>query len=471
MLAALALLALAGARPSPAIAQATAAATAGALQVTPPMLAIQQHELANGLKVLFYEDHSVPVLNLQIIYHVGSKNEPPGRSGFAHLFEHIMFKGSENVDSEEHKVYVESIGGAYNAGTDFDTTTYWETIPSNYLERFLWLEADRMRALNVNQENFVSERDVVKEEKQLRYDTPPFGRLLEYMLSNTYKVHPYKVPAIGKVEDLNAAKLEDVQAFHSRFYVPNNATMIISGDFNPAQAMQWIEKYFGPVPKGQPISRDIPQEPAQNGERRATVYDNHTPLPLAMITFHIPKAGDPDNYALEVAGNILSQGESSRIYRDMVYEKQMALAAGGQSLVLEDPGVFFFYAILQAGHTAEEGEKALLDQVQQLQAQPVSEEELEKAKNQIISGLVFGRETVQQKADAIGYAAVILGDLSMVNQQLPLYQKVTAADVQRVAQKYFRPDNRTVVYMLPEASRPAAGNAPGAESGKNEVKQ
>ena len=477
-----ALLAPAGLRPAAAqttTAQTTAvqttavqtaaqtAAAPDALRVTPPTLEVQQRELPNGLRVLLYEDHSVPVLNLQVIYHVGSKNERPGRSGFAHLFEHIMFKGSENVGPEEHKVYVESIGGVYNAGTNFDTTTYWETIPSNYLERFLWLEADRMRALDVSETNFVSERDVVKEEKQLRYETPPFGRLLQNMLGNTYHTHPYRLPAIGKVEDLNAATLADVRDFHSTFYVPNNATLILSGDFDPAQAMQWVEKYFGPISKGKPIVRDIAQEPEQKAETRAVVYDNNTPLPLVMITCHIPRAGDSDNYALEVASNILSQGESSRIYRDLVYEKQMAVAAGGETLVLEDPGVFFFYTILQGGHTAEEGEKALLDEVQRLQSEPVSAEELAKAKNQIVSSLVFGRETVQQKADAIGYAAVVLGDVSLVNQQLPLYQKVTAEDVQRVARKYFRPENRNVIYMLPEAMRPAQG----AQSGKSEVKQ
>jgi zinc protease len=278
------------------------------------------------------------------------------------------------------------------------------------------------------------------------------------MLSNTYKVHPYRLPTIGKVEDLNAATLEEVRAFHSTYYVPNNATMVIAGDFDPKQALQWVEKYFGAIPKGKPIPREFPKEPAQTAERRAVVYDNNSPLPLVMVTYKIPEAGHPDTYALEVATNILSAGQSSRLYRDLVYDKQAAVAAGGQALVLEEPGVFFFYAILQAGHTAEEGEKALLDHAQRLQTEPVSREELDKAKNQIVSGLVFSRQTVQQKADAIGYAAVVLGDVSMVNQQLPLYQKVTAEDVQRVARKYFTPENRAVIYMLPESSRPTATN-------------
>lgn len=439
----LALLAVAGPQPA-----------AAALKVEPPQLQVREHRLGNGLRILLHEDHSVPVVELQVIYHVGAKNERPGRHGFAHLFEHIMFKGSENVEPEEHKVFVESIGGRYNAGTDFDRTTYFQTIPSNYLERFLWLEADRMRSLDVSQENFASERDVVKEERQTRIDSPPFGRLLQTVLDKTFTTHPYRVLPIGKVEDLEAATLEDVREFHRTFYVPNNATVVIAGDFDSNQAIQWIEKHFGSIPKGGEISRNIPKEPAQTAERRAISYDPNVPLPAALLTYHVPEAGHPDLYALEVASEILSAGQSSRLYRELVYDKQIALAAGGQAIVLEDPGVFFFFAFMQGGHTAEEGEKALLAAVEKLQTQPVSAEELDKAKNQVVSGLVFGRQTVQDKANAIGYAATILDDVSLVNRQLPLYQKVTAADIQRVARTYFKPENRTVVYMLPESLRP-----------------
>ncbi len=431
-----------------------------ALKVTPPKLEVQSHKLANGLQVLMYEDHSVPVASVEVWYHVGSKDERKGRSGFAHLFEHIMFKGSANLGPEEHKNYISSIGGRYNATTDFDRTLYYQIFPSNYLERVLWMEADRMRSLDVSEENFKSERDVVKEERRLRIDNPPFGRLFEVVLENTYKVHPYHILPIGSMADLDAATLEDVRAFHSTYYVPDNATLVVAGDFDPGQVTQWAEKYFGSIPKGsKPISRDIPQEPAQTAERRATDYHSNTPLPAVVLTYHVPEAGAPDLYALEVASNILSSGESSRLYRRMIYEKQMAVAAGGQTVLLEDPGVFFFFTILQAGQKPEDGEKELLAEVVRLQNEAVSADELAKSKNQLISGLVFGRQTVQDKADAIGNAAVILGDLALVNRELAEYQKVTAADVQRVAKTYFNPENRTVVYMLPEAMRPAAKGA------------
>jgi zinc protease len=432
------------------------APAAEALKVTPPKLEVQEHKLANGLGLLMYEDHSVPVATVEVWYHVGSKDERKGRSGFAHLFEHIMFKGSANLGPEEHKNYISSIGGRYNATTDFDRTLYFQTFPSNYLERVLWMEADRMRSLDISDENFKSERDVVKEERRLRVDNPPFGRLFEVVLDKTYTTHPYRILPIGSMADLDAATLEDVRAFHRQYYVPNNATLVVSGDFNPAQVIQWVEKYFGDISKGQAIPRDVAKEPAQTAERRTVDYGSTTPLPAVVLTFHVPEAGTPDVYALEVASNILSAGESSRLYRRIVYEKQMAVAAGGQAIVLEDPGVFFFFSILQAGQKPEDGEKELLAAVDRLRSEPVSSDELAKSKNQLISNLVFGRQAVQDKADAIGYSAVILGDLSLVNRELAEYQKVSAADVQRVAQTYFRPENRTVVYMLPEAMRPAA---------------
>lgn len=449
---------------------ATAADKAEALKVTPPKLAFTEHQLGNGLKVVLHEDHSVPAVNLQVLYRVGSKDERKGRSGFAHLFEHIMFKGSANVAPEEHKNFISSIGGRYNATTDFDRTLYFQTFPSNYLERLLWMEADRMRSLNVSDENFKSERDVVKEERRLRIDNPPFGRLFEVVLDNTYTTHPYKILPIGSIEDLDAATIEDVRDFHKIYYVPNNATLVVSGDFDSAQTLKWIEKYFADIPKGAEIPRQIPQEPAQTSERRLTDYHANTPLPVVVLTYHVPEAGHPDLYPLEVASNILSAGESSRLYKKMVYEKQMAIAAGGQAFVLEDPGVFFFFSILQGGQKPEDVEKTFQEEIDRLKNEPVSAEELAKSKNQLISGLVFGRDTVQDKGEAIAYASAILGDTSLVNRQLAEYQKVTAEDIRRVAQKYFTSGNRTVVYMLPEAMRPPAGDATGTQGApRNEV--
>lgn len=434
-------------------AQGLAAAT---LKVSPPELKIRQHQLGNGLKVILHEDRSVPVANVQVWYHVGSKDERQGRSGFAHLFEHIMFKGSANVGPEEHINFVNAIGGRFNATTDFDRTLYFQTFPSQYLERLLWMEADRMRSLDVSEENFVSERDVVKEERRMRIENPPFGRLFEVVLDKTFTTHPYRILPIGSMADLNAATIEDVREFHRTYYVPNNATLVVSGDFDAAETLGWIEKYFASIPKGQAIPRNIPKEPAQTVERRTVEYDANTPLPAVIFTYHMPEAGHPDLYALQVAANVLSAGQSSRLYRKLVYDQQIALQAGGETIVLEDPGVFFFFAILQAGKTVAEAETSLAEEAQRLIAESVPQEELEKAKNQLVAGEVFERQTVQDKGIAIGYASVILEDVSRVDKDLAEFQKVTAADVQRVAKAYFRPENRTVVHMLPAAMKPGA---------------
>jgi zinc protease len=443
------------------------AAHAVPLQVTPPKLEVTEHRLANGLRLLMHEDHSVPIVTVQLWYHVGSKNEKPGRSGFAHLFEHLMFKGSRNVGMEEHKDFIQSIGGSYNATTDVDRTLYFETIPSNYLERILWMEADRMESLNVSEENFLSERQVVKEERRMRIDDPPFGRMFENVFAETYKTHPYRILAIGSMKDLDAATIEDVRDFYKTYYVPNNATVVLAGDFDPKQAVQWVEKYFGDIPAGKPIARELPKEAPQTQERRAVYYDSKAPLPAVVLAYHVPAAGDPDLYPLQVASTILSAGQSSRLYRSLVYEKQVALQASGQAYVLEDPGAFFFFSILQGGRKPGEGEQALLEQVERLKNEPVSAEELEKARNQFIADLVFGRQTVMSKATAIGYAAVIQGDITLLNRELAEFQKVTAADIQRVAKKYLSPENRTVVYMLPESMKPAAEGTPAKPSEVN----
>ncbi|HXO26500.1 MAG TPA: pitrilysin family protein [Thermoanaerobaculia bacterium] len=438
-------------------------ATAAPVSVAPPALDVRDRQLPNGLRVLMLEDHTVPVVSVEVWYHVGGKNEPPGRSGFAHLFEHLMFKGSAHVGAEEHSHFIESIGGRDNATTDWDRTLYFETIPSNYLERILWMEADRMQTLDVSEANFLAERQVVEEERRLRVDDPPFGRLLEIVFAKTFTTHPYRILPIGSIADLDAATLADVRAFYRTWYVPNNATLVIAGDLDPALTMKWIEAYFGPIPKGPPLPREVASEPAQTAERREVAHDAKAPLAAVILTFHVPAAKDPDLYPLQVASHILSEGESSRLYHQLVYERQIAVAAGGQAFSLEDPGVFFFFAYLQQGQKPEAGEAALQQEIDRLRAEPVSAAELEKAKNQIVAQRVFDRAKAQEKASAIGEAAVILGDVSRVNHELDQYQKVTAEDVQRVARQYFTTQNRTTVFMLPAAMRPAPvpGGAPG----------
>jgi zinc protease len=421
-------------------------------EVRPPKLEFAQHKLANGLQVILLEEHEVPVINLQVWYHVGGKDEQPGHTGFAHLFEHLMFKGSAHVGPDEHSRIIEAIGGFDNASTYDDYTNFFETFPSNYLERMIWLEADRMGSLNVDEANFKSEREVVKEELRVRVENQPYGHLEQDLRAAAFTVHGYHHTAIGSKEDLDRATLEDVRAFFNTFYKPNNATLIIVGDFNSAQALGWAKKYFEGIPASAgPIPRRDTPEPSQSEERIVKKSYSNTPLPAVVIGYKIPARFSPDAYPLDLASNILAGGESSRLYQTLVYKEQIAVQSAGFGNFTEDPNLFWAYAIMNQGHTAEEGEKSVVAVLDELKADPVGAKELEKAKNQEISGFILGRNTDEEKALALGAATVVGKNPDLVNTELDRYLKNTAADLQRVAKEYFVPQRSTVLIVTPAA--------------------
>ncbi len=421
--------------------------------IRPPKLAISSHTLANGLRVVLLEDHAVPVANLQVWYHVGSKDERPGRTGFAHLFEHLMFKGSAHVGPEEHARVIEAMGGFNNASTFDDYTYYYETFPNNYLERVIWLEADRMGSLNVDEANFQSEREVVKEERRLRIDNQPYGTIQEDLYAAAFTVHPYHHTTIGSMDDLNKAALADVRAFHDTYYKPDNATLIIVGDFQSEKALAWAKEYFEGIPRSAaPIPRVNTPEPPQQEPRVVHKSHSNTPLPAVVIGYKMPARYAPDAYALELASNILAGGESSRLYQSLVYKDRIAVQSGGFGNFTEDPNLFWAYAIMNQGHTAEEGEKAVLAALDQMKAQAVAAKELEKAKNQEISGYILGRQTDEEKAGAIGAATVLGKDPELVNTELDRYLKVTSEDIERVAREYFVSRHSTVLFITPQAA-------------------
>jgi zinc protease len=436
-----------------AFALALAPAPATHAAVRPPRLAYTMTTLDNGLRVVFLEDHSTPIVHLQIWYHVGSKNERAGRTGFAHFFEHMMFKGSKNVEAEGHPSYVSSVGGQSNAYTTEDATVFWETVPAQYLPLVLWLEADRMASLKIDENAFKNEREVVKEERRMRIENQPYGRLQEIIADQAFTVHPYKHPVIGSMKDLDAASVEDVRGFWQTYYVPNNATAVLVGDFDSKEALQLVTQYLGRVPKSdKPVPRDIPKEPAQTKEKRVTLKDEW-PLPAVIVAHHITFDGDPDSYPLHIASKILSDGQSSRIFRKLVYDKQIALAAFGGGNIIEDPNLFFAVAIVQPGHTTDEAADALIEELDRLRTEPVSDAELQQAKNQFARDYILSRETDQQKAEVLGHAAVIHNDLRTADGEFDIFQKTTAADVQRVAKTYFTPENRVVLTILPKGAK------------------
>jgi zinc protease len=417
--------------------------------VRPPKIQYQVATLPNGLRVILSEDHSTPIVHISLVYHVGSKNERPGRTGFAHFFEHMMFKGSKNVEPESHTSIIAGVGGRSNAYTTEDETVFWQTLPAQYMPLVLWMEADRMATLRIDDEAFKREREVVKEERRMRVENQPYGRLNEIIYDHAFTTHPYKHPTIGSMADLEAASVEDVREFHRTFYVPENATLTLVGDFDTPQAMQLVTQYFGRVPKAlKPVPRDIPQEPPQTREKRAVV-EEAWPLPAVVVAYHVTYDGHPDAYPLHITSKILSDGQSARIPRKLVYEKRLALTAFGTGNITEQPNLFYAVAIVQPGQSPQAAEKALIEEFEKLKLEPVSDVELQRAKNQFARDYIVGRESNQDKALHLSHAAVIHNDITTADGEFDIFTKVTTADVQRVARTYFNEPNRVVLHILP----------------------
>jgi zinc protease len=426
-----------------------AAGTEPSAAVRPPKLVYELTALPNGLTVALSEDHSTPIVHVNLTYHVGSKNEKPGRTGFAHLFEHLMFKGSKNVQPEAHTSMISSVGGQSNAYTTDDETVFWETVPAQYLPMVLWLEADRMATLRIDKDTFTNEREVVKEERRMRVDNQPFGRLNEIIYDQAFTVHPYKHATIGSMEDLEAASVEDVRDFYRTYYVPANATLTLVGDFDSTQAIQLVHQYLGRVPKADhEVPRDIPKEPAQTKEKRITL-EQPWPLPAVVVAYHVTYDGNPDSYPLHIAAKVLSDGQSSRIYKKLVYETGMAVAAFGNANLIEDPNLFYAVAIVQPGHTTKEAADALIEEIERLKAEAITEHELQRTKNQFARDYILQRESNQSKALMLAHAIVIHRDVRTADGEFDIFQNITTADVQRVARTYFTPENRLVLTIMP----------------------
>jgi zinc protease len=437
-----------------------AAAPLAAAELTIPPIAYHQRTLPNGLQVLSVENHASPNVAVQMWYHVGSKDDPQGRSGFAHLFEHLMFKSTKHMHAEQFDRLTEDVGGANNASTGDDVTNYFEVVPSNHLQTLLWAEAERLSNLNVDEANFKSERAVVEEEYRQSVLADPYGKLFNAIDPNSYTVHPYKRPTIGSIEDLEAASLQNVIAFHNTYYRPDNATLIVAGDFDPKQLDAWVDQYFGGIAKpSAPVPQVTAQEPARKKNLRHTVTSETAPLPAVAITWLIPPASDSASIALKVAAALLSQGDSSRLYQSLVYRHQVAQQAGADADGRVGPGLFTAYAILASGHQPAEAEKLLHEEIIWLATQPIPLAELDKVKTQLLTSELKQRQTAQGLAFALGQASLIEGNPERVNTDLAALQKVTAQDVQRVMQKYITGAHSVTIDYLPQVATaaPAAG--------------
>ena len=416
-----------------------------AAKLTVPPVEYRHRVLANGLEVYSIENHATPTVAIQVWYRVGSKDDPQGRSGFAHLFEHMMFKSTKNMPSEMMDRLTEDVGGWNNATTFEDSTPYYEVVPSNYLETLLWAEGDRLGALNVDDPTFKSERDVVKEEFRYRVLAPPYGRFYYAIEKNSFAVHPYRRPGIGSIEELDASTIDDVRKFHATFYRPDNAVLIVSGDFDPKQLDAWADKYLAVIPKpATPIPRVAVKEPPRKAEKRVDEKNPNVPLPAVALTWLAPAASSADAAALDVAAAVLGRGESSRLFQSLVYKKEIAVQADASSDLRQDLGLFAVLAVMSSGHTAAEGEKAMRAELKLLQDKLVPAAELDKAKNLLLTDALRQRETNHGRAFALGQAVILDGDAAEVNRGLDRLQAVTAQDVRRVLRKYVR-DGKPVV--------------------------
>lgn len=454
--------AAAWAKAPPAAASASANPVQGGVEVPP--LGFHRRVLANGLEVYSARDASTSNVTVQVWYRVGSKDDPAGRSGFAHLFEHLLFKATKNMPSETFDRLTEDVGGFNNAFTADDVTAYYEVVPANHLQRILFAEADRMGSLVVDEAAFAFERDVVKEEYRQRILASPYGRLFGLFAPETiYQDHPYRRPGIGSIEELDAATLDDVRRFHATYYRPDNAMLIVAGNFDQAQLDGWVDEYFAPLKRpSTPMPANDVKEREPTGPRTATYYAPNVPLPAVALAWNTVAYRDADRAALTVLDGILSTGESSRLYRSLVYEQKIAASAGSNPDFAQQAGNLTAYAIMAGGETVETGKAALEAEIARLRDEPVTAAELAEAKNELVADALRGRESIDDRATTLGMALIMTGDATAADREIAEIQAVTAADVQRVARRYLTPQRQITINYLP-----ADDDHPASEQNRN----
>lgn len=412
-----------------------------------------EYDMPNGLHVILHKDNSTPIVAVTITYHVGSKNEDPKRTGFAHFFEHLMFEGTANIKRGEIDSLVQNAGGQLNASTDFDATRYYLLLPSNQLELGLWIESERLLHAKIDSAGVETQRAVVKEERRERIDNQPYGSFLEQTFSHAYTTHPYRWTPIGSFQYIDQATIEEFRDFYRTFYVPNNATLSIAGDIDIEKTKELIDKYFADIPKGtKEIPRPAEVEPMKLAEVRDTVYDK-IQLPAIIQAYHIPAQGTPDYYALNMLTTLLSAGQSSRLYKELVDTKQLSVAVGSFPFALEHPGLFIIYSIANMGKSADDNEAAIDAEVKKVQTELISEEEFVKLKNQIETSFISEKQRVQGIAESLAQYYIFFKNSNLINTELDRYQTVTREDIRRVANDYLIPSNRVTLLYLPISAK------------------
>ena len=410
----------------------------------------EEYDLPNGLHVILHQDNSAPVVTTSVMYHVGAKDEAAGRTGFAHFFEHLLFEGTKNIKRGEWFKLVSSNGGSNNANTSPDRTYYYETFPSNNEQLGLWMEAERLRHPIINQIGVDTQREVVKEEKRLRMDNQPYGGLFNAILTTLFKKHPYKGTVIGSMEDLNSAKLEEFNAFFKKYYIPNNATLVVAGDIKPEQTKKWINEYFGSIPKGTPITRNFPKETPITQEFEETVYDANIQIPAYIFAYRTPAGNERDAYILSMLGSYLSKGKSSVLYKKLVDNEKKALAVEAFNLGLVDHSIFAFFAI-PMGNTSKDVLKKDIDaEIKKLQTDLISEEDYQKLQNQVENDFVNANSSVEGITNTLADSYLLKGNTNLINEEINIYRSITREDLRNAARKYLNSNQRAIINYLPK---------------------
>lgn len=411
-----------------------------------------EYKLDNGLHVILHQDNSAPVVSVGVMYHVGAKDEEKGRTGFAHFFEHLLFEGTKNIERGQWFKIVSSNGGTNNANTTHDRTYYYETFPSNNLELGLWMEADRMLQPVIEQVGVDTQKEVVKEEKRARIDNAPYGALMYGMGIDPYlfDVHPYKNSVIGTMEDLNAAKLEEFIAFHDKYYKPNNAVLVVAGDFEEKQAKEWIDKYFSSIPKGTPIVRETPKEDPISEERKGTEYDSNIQIPVKVFAYRTPGMSEHDTYVLDMISTLLTSGKSSRMHSRMVDKEKSALQVLAFNRSQEDYGSYVIGALPMAEVSLETLAEAMDEEIEKLREELISEEEYEKLQNTMESNFVDANSRQERIASSLAtFYTLYQGDTDRINKQIDIYKSISREEIKEVANKYLNKNQRLNLDYLP----------------------
>jgi len=410
----------------------------------------EEYDLDNGLHVILHQDNTAPLISISVLYHVGSRDEDPERTGFAHFFEHLLFEGTENIEKGKWDQIVSSHGGSGNATTNEDRTYYYEVFPSNNLELGLWLESERMLHPVINQKGVDTQNEVVKEEKRLRVDNSPYGKFIENIKKNLFKKHPYKETVIGKMSHLDAATLEEFKAFQKKFYVPNNAVLVVAGDFEKENTKKLISDYFSSIPKGQEISREFPKENPILEQINAKAYDPNIQIPATMIAYRTPGIKNRDSQVLEMIATYLSDGPSSKLYKKIVDKQKQALQIGAFPATQEDYGMYIVFALPVGETSLDVLNTEMEEEIEKLRTNLISENDYQKLQNKFENQFVNSNSSVEGIANSLAEYYMLYGDTSLINKKIDIYRSITREEIKEVANKYLNPNQRLVLEYLPK---------------------